>query len=92
MADAQPPKPLIEYPTVYVFKVMGKQEHGFKAYVRVLFKRLMGAEIAEESISEQPSSKNKYISVTVSVVLLSEEQRRTIYEQLHKEKRILYYL
>ncbi|HEX4621656.1 MAG TPA: DUF493 family protein, partial [Myxococcaceae bacterium] len=32
-------KPLIEYPTVYTFKVMGLQEHGFGEYVRQLFKR-----------------------------------------------------
>ena len=48
-------KPLIEYPTVYPFKVMGLQEHGFKEYVRTLFRRLMGTEISPDSISEQPS-------------------------------------
>jgi putative lipoic acid-binding regulatory protein len=85
-------KPLIEYPTVYAFKVMGKQENGFKEYVRQLFRRLMGQEISPDSISEQPSSHGKYVSVTVSVFLLSEEQRRAIYAQLHKEKRVLYYL
>ena len=85
-------KPLIEYPTVYVFKVMGRQEHGFREYVRQLFKRLMGTDISLDSISEQPSSLGKYLSVSVSVYLLSEEQRRTIYGALHKEKRVLYYL
>jgi len=88
--DAQ--KPLIEYPTVYAFKVMGLQEHGFGEYVRQLFKRLMGTEVSPDSISLQPSSRGKYVSVTVSVYLLSEEQRRAIYEQLHKERRVLYYL
>jgi putative lipoic acid-binding regulatory protein len=92
MADDSEKKPLIEYPTVYAFKVMGRQEHGFRAYVQALFKRLMGKEISPDSISELPSSRNKYLSLTVSVYLLSEEQRRGIYEQLHKEKRILYYL
>jgi uncharacterized protein len=85
-------KPLIDYPTVYAFKVMGKQEHGFKEYVRQLFKRLMGTEVSQDSISEQASSRGKYVSVTVSVYLLSEDQRRSIYESLHKERRILYYL
>jgi uncharacterized protein len=85
-------KPLIEYPTVYTFKVMGLQEHGFKEYVRTLFRRLMGSEVSPDSISEQPSSRGKYLSVSVSVYLLSEEQRRSIYTQLHKEKRVLYYL
>ncbi len=90
--DGEEKKPLIEYPTVYVFKVMGKQEHGFREYVRALFRRLMGSEISPDSISEQPSSRGKYLSVSVSVFLLSEEQRRSIYAQLHKEKRVLYYL
>ena len=88
----QDKKPLIEYPTVYAFKVMGLQEHGFREYVRQLFQRLMGREVSLDSISEQPSSHGKYLSVTVSVYLLSEDQRRAIYEQLHREKRVLYYL
>jgi uncharacterized protein len=85
-------KDLIEYPSVYTFKVMGVQEHGFAEYVRQLFSRLMGTEISPDSLREQPSSKGKYVSVTVSVYLLSEEHRRAIYTQLHQEKRIVYYL
>lgn len=85
-------KPLIEYPTVYTFKVMGLQQHGFSEHVRQLFKRMMGTEVSPDSISQQPSSKGKYVSVTVSVYLLSEEQRRAIYTELHKDKRVLYYL
>jgi uncharacterized protein len=92
MAEEKKSPPLIEYPTDYTFKVMGKQEHGFKEYVRQLFKRLMGTEISPDSISELPSSRGKYISVSVSVYLLSEEQRVAIYSTLHKEKRVLYYL
>ena len=83
---------LIQYPTVYAFKVMGRQEHGFREYVRQLFKRLMGTEISQDSMSEQPSSRGTYVSVTVEVYLLSEDQRRTIYEALHRERRIVYYL
>ncbi len=85
-------KPLIEYPAIYDFKVMGKQENGFREYIRQLFRRLMGTEISPDSISGQASSKGTYISLTVSVYLLSEEQRRTIYEALHKDRRVVYYL
>ena len=102
MTDALPPKPpppgegekppLIEYPAVYTFKVMGAQEHGFREHVRGLFKRLMGTEISLDSISVQPSSKGKYVSVNVTVYLLSEEHRRTIYAELHRDKRVIYYL
>ncbi|MBS1153150.1 MAG: hypothetical protein H6Q89_4848 [Myxococcaceae bacterium] len=88
--DALPP--LIAYPTDYAFKVIGKQEHGFREYIRLLFKRLMGTDVSPDSIAELPSRQGRYISLTVTVVLLSEEQRQTIYGQLFKEKRILYYL
>ena len=77
---------------MYTFKVMGVQEDGFVEYVRTLFKRLMGSEISQDSIREQPSSKGNYVSVSVSVYLLSEEHRRSIYAQLHQEKRVVYYL
>ncbi len=91
--DAAPGgKPLIEYPSVYAFKVMGRQEHGFAEFIRQLFSRLMGTEVSQDSIAQAASSKNTYVSLTVSVVLLSEAQRRSIYAQLHEEKRIVYYL
>ena len=91
--DGQEKKPLIEYPTVYTFKVMGRQEPtGFVAYVRDLFRALMGTEISPDSIREQPSSKGTYVSVSVSVFLLSEEHRRSIYVRLKEEPRVVYYL
>jgi putative lipoic acid-binding regulatory protein len=85
-------KPLITYPTDYTFKVMGKQEHGFKEYVRQLFHRVLAQEISQDSMSELPSKGAKYLSVSVTVVLISEEQRARVYEALHKDRRILYYL
>ncbi|QDE68271.1 MULTISPECIES: YbeD family protein [Myxococcus] len=85
-------KPLIEFPSVYTFKVMGAQGAGFVDHVRELFKRLLGTELSPDSIHEQPSSKGKYVSLSVSVYLLSEEQRRAIYDGLHKDERVIYYL
>lgn len=87
----------IEYPTIYAFKVMGKQEHGFRLYVKELFSRLLGHEVHDSQITEQPSKGARYVSVTVSVELHSEEQRRTIYSALYAEStgpdaRVKYYL
>ena len=90
--EGEEKKPLIEYPAVYTFKVMGLKEDGFGEYVRTLFKRLMGTEISPDSIREQPSSKGTYVSLSVSVYLLSEEHRRAIYAELHKDERVVYYL
>lgn len=85
-------KPLIDYPTVYTFKVVGKQEHAFREYIRQLFKRVLGTEVSLDSIAERPSRLGRYLALSVSVYLLSEEQRRAIYLELHRDKRVLYYL
>ncbi len=85
-------KPLIVYPTEYAFKVMGRQEHGFSEYIRQKFARLMGAELSPDAISENVSKEGRYTSLTVSVYLHSEEQRKAIYTDIHSDKRIVYYL
>jgi uncharacterized protein len=92
MAEIPKELPNLTYPTDYTFKVMGKQEHGFKEYVRQLFHRVLAQEVSQDSMSELPSKGAKYLSVSVTVVLLSEEQRARVYEALHKDRRILYYL
>jgi uncharacterized protein len=92
MSDAPANKPLVEYPTVYAFKVMGKLEHGFPEYIRAKFSRLMGSEVSRDSIAENVSKQGHYVSLTVSVYLLSEEQRQAIYADIHSDKRIVYYL
>jgi putative lipoic acid-binding regulatory protein len=85
-------KPLIEYPTIYEFKVMGRREDGFEDWVRLLFGRLIGSEVSRDSITENVSKQGNYVSLRVTVFLQSEAQRQAIYGQLHREKRILYYL
>lgn len=89
---SEPQKPLIEYPTTYAFKVMGKNEPDFVDHVRVVFSRLMGAELPADAITQHASSKGTYLSLTVSVYLTNEDHRRSIYLSLHEEKRIVYYL
>ena len=82
----------VEYPTDYTFKVMGLQGGDFRDYVRELFERLMQGPLGPDALSEQPSSKGKYISINVTVHLTSEDQRRGIYAELHKDARVVYYL
>lgn len=87
-----PNKPLVEYPTVYAFKVMGRRDEGFKEFVSALFARLMGAPLAPEAIAENVSKQGNYVSLTVSVRLETEAQRQGIYAELHRDPRVLYYL
>lgn len=86
-------KPLIEYPTEYSFKVMGRRADGFEEFVRQLFGRALGREVSNDSIAENVSNQGNYVSLTVSVYLHSEEQRQSVYAAIHSERqRILYYL
>jgi uncharacterized protein len=87
-----PNKPLIEYPTVYAFKVMGRREPGFDELVRRLFAGVLGGELDPAAITENRSKEGNFVSLTVSVPLESEAQRQSIYAELHREKRVLYYL
>jgi putative lipoic acid-binding regulatory protein len=82
----------IDYPTRYTFKVMGRQADDFSAHVRALFARVLSTALEEGSIEQQPSRQGTYVSVSVTVVLSSEDQRRDIYAQLHADPRIVYYL
>ncbi len=89
-AKAQPP--LITYPTVYAFKVMGRPDDDFEGFVRELFSTRLGFSLGAGALSRQASSRGSYVSLTVSVTLTSEMQRRSVYEQLSRESRIVYYL
>lgn len=84
--------PLVEYPGPYTFKVMGLQSDTFVDHVRALFARVLGTPVERDSISEQPSSRGKYVSLNVTVVLVSEAQRRALYADLHADARVVYYL
>jgi putative lipoic acid-binding regulatory protein len=86
------PRPLIDYPTIYEFKVMGRREDDFEDWVRLLFGRLLGSEVSRDSIAENVSKQGNYVSLRVTLYLQSEDQRQAIYAGLHREKRILYYL
>lgn len=85
-------KPLIEYPTVYAFKVMGRREPGFDELVRRLFVGVLGSELDPGAVTENLSKQGNFVSLTVSVLLQSEAQRQALYAELHREKRVVYYL
>ena len=53
--------------------------------------RIAGA-APPERVVVRPSTRGKYHSVSVVTVLVSEEQRRAVYQALHEDERIVYYL
>ena len=83
--------PLIDYPVHYAFKVMGLAAPDFEAHARALVTRAAGTE-AGLAVTVRASSAGKYHSVSVSVRLESEDQRRAVYQALHADGRVVYYL
>ena len=80
---------MIEYPTEYVFKAMGLL--GISARIRELVEGIVGP-LSDDAFAERPSSKGRYVSVSVSVRLLDEEQRKRVYQAFHSEKAIVWYV
>jgi putative lipoic acid-binding regulatory protein len=84
--------PLVEYPTDYAFKIIGRSGPDFSTWARGLVAGALGIDISPAAVREKPSSKGKYLSVEVTVRLESEAQRRAVYDRLHQESDIVFYL
>jgi uncharacterized protein len=86
-----PVPPLIEYPLDYTFKVIGLAGDDFAEHARRLVSRVV-AGVPAEKVTIRASAKGKYYSVSVVARLVSEEQRRAVYQALYDDPRVVYYL
>ena len=84
-------RPTLDYPLDYTFKVMGLAGDDFAEHARRLVARCVG-EVPPDRVTVRASSAGKYHSVSVVVRLVSEEQRRAVYQALHDDARVVYYL
>lgn len=81
----------LEYPLEYEFKIMGLAGDDFAEHARRLVERVAGAAPADR-VRVRASAQGKYHAVSVVTVLASEEQRRAVYQVLHEDARVVYYL
>ncbi len=86
-----PATPTLDYPLDYTFKVMGLAADDFPEHARRLVARVVGSAPAER-VTVRASAAGKYQSVSVVVRLVSEAQRRAVYEALWTDERVVYYL
>ena len=86
-----PPVPALDYPLDYTFKVMGLAADDFPEHARRLVAAVVGS-APPERVTVRASSHGKYQSVSVEVRLASEAQRRAVYQALHDDARVVYYL
>jgi uncharacterized protein len=81
----------LDYPLDYTFKIIGLAGDDFPEHARRLVERTVGAAPAER-VSVRQSARGKYHSVSVVARLESEEQRRAVYQALHEDERVVYFL
>jgi hypothetical protein len=82
-------EPLLEYPTDYPLKVIGAAGDDLAAHVRsVVLAAAPGLALGEASV--RPSAGGKWMSVTMTARLESEEQRRAIHAALAADPRVVF--
>jgi putative lipoic acid-binding regulatory protein len=83
--------PLLDYPQEYTFKIIGLSADDFAEHARLLVAAVVG-EAPLGRVSVRASAGGKYHSVSVTATLVSEDQRRAVYQALWDDERIVYYL
>ena len=77
----------MQFPCVFPVKVMGLNSGAFSSAVLAVFHRHLGPD--RISCSEQLSSSNKYLSLTVTFTAQSKAQLDAIYQDLHAHELVL---
>ncbi|HSM93347.1 MAG TPA: DUF493 domain-containing protein [Anaeromyxobacteraceae bacterium] len=86
-----PPDRGFTYPAEYTFKIMGLAADDFAEHARRLVAGAV-AEVPAEGVTVRASAGGKYHSVSVTVVLRSEEERVAVYAALKRDARVVYAL
>jgi len=81
----------LEYPLDYGFTIIGLAGDDFPEHARRLVARFV-VDVPAEAVSVRASAGGKYHSVSVSVRLETEEQRRAVYRALHEDERVVFVL
>ncbi|WP_022852128.1 HP0495 family protein [Limisalsivibrio acetivorans] len=85
MSDAF--KENIDYPAEYSYKMVGDDTKKFRDSVKAVF---MMKKVKD--MSERPSSKGNYVSITVTVEVGSYEELRSFYEMISRIEGLRYHL
>lgn len=91
MATTPPSGPTLEYPLDYGFTVIGLAADDFAEHARRLVARFV-LDVPAEMVTVRASAGGKYHSVSVSVLLRSEEQRQSVYQALREDPRVVFVL
>jgi uncharacterized protein len=81
MMDIPPEQSLIQYPSAFPIKVMGKAVEGFVDSV-VHIARQFDPSFDANGVETRPSKGGKYVGVTVTITATSREQLDELYRTL----------
>jgi len=76
--------PELEYPLLYVFRVVTRKVPDVARRVRQVLEAVVGP-LPDDAVTERDSRAGQYTAVHVSCLLSSEEQRRDAYARLKAE-------
>ena len=72
---------LLDFPTAFPIKIMGRREDGFTTAVIEIVRR-HAPDFVPGTIETRPSREGKYISLTATVNATSQEQLDALYREL----------
>jgi len=79
---------VIEFPTEFPIKMMGLNTTDFPATARALVEKHSGA-LEDDAVRIASSSKDRYVSVTVTITATSQEQLDAIYQDATDHKDVI---
>jgi putative lipoic acid-binding regulatory protein len=81
---------LLDYPCVYTFKAMCRNQSSAISAVKTLFsENNIGTDSVEIKFSIKPSGKGTYVSVSAVLSLQNREALEDIYQKLHQHDQVL---
>ena len=79
---------LLKFPCPFPIKMMGRDTEDFRTTARTLVERHTGP-INDEAIAEAMSRKGNFVSITITVIALSQDQLDDIYRDVSAHEDVL---
>jgi putative lipoic acid-binding regulatory protein len=79
--DGTEPKPLLDFPTAFPIKVMGRREEGYAQSILEVVMR-HAPDFDPATMEMRPSKAGTYLSLTVTITARSREQLDALYRDL----------
>jgi putative lipoic acid-binding regulatory protein len=79
---------IIEFPTPFPIKALGKDEPGFRKTVLDIVVTHASFD-PEHDVKESLSGKGNFVSITVTILAENQEQLDTVYQSLHDHELVL---